>query len=54
MIHSLERELFLRELKFLKALKGKVLEDDYFSAAIEDEIELLEEVIEETETKVYE
>ncbi|WP_185970917.1 hypothetical protein [Alkalicoccobacillus porphyridii] len=51
MIHRLERELFQRELEFLKMLQGKATkEDSPFSAAIEEEIHHLEQVLEETET----
>ncbi|MEK4563162.1 hypothetical protein MKX54_00435 [Alkalihalobacillus sp. FSL R5-0424] len=53
MLNRLERELFHRELEFLKTLKGKATnEHSRFSAAIEEEIKHLEQVLEETEMQV--
>ena len=55
MLHRIERELFQRELMFLKQLQGKATKNDSrFSAAIEEEIKHLEQVLEETEMKVHE
>ena len=53
MLNRLERELFQRELEFLKMLQGKeTKEASLFSAAIEEEIRHLEQVLEETGMQV--
>lgn len=54
MIDRLERELFLREIKFLKRLKRRGIQSHVISAAIEEEIQLLEEVIEGADSNIYE
>lgn len=52
MLDQTERELFQKELDFLKELRAKVTEDEeHISSMIEDEINHIELVLNETELK---
>ncbi|WP_185970852.1 hypothetical protein [Alkalicoccobacillus porphyridii] len=53
MLNHIDRELFQRDIQFLKMLQGKMPNDkSHLSATIEEEIKQLEIVIEETEMQV--
>ncbi|MDQ0207284.1 hypothetical protein [Alkalicoccobacillus murimartini] len=55
MISRLERELFQRELDFLKMLRGKMTEKETrFSDMVEDEINHIEMILKETEMQMNE
>ncbi|MGN7310877.1 hypothetical protein ACTHQ4_07225 [Alkalicoccobacillus gibsonii] len=52
MIDQTERDLFQKELNFLKELRAKVSEEEeHMSTMIEDEITHIESVLNETEVK---
>ena len=53
MINLLDRELFQRELQFLKMLKGEVtIDTSHTSVKLEEEIKQLEKTLEESEMQL--